>query len=302
MIRTIIGTTLAVALSMSAPLPAQSTDRAYDLQSGGLARHYLLHLPPGATAAPRPLVVLLHGRLGTGAGLERMAFFDRVADSAGVVVAYPDGWRRSWDDGRPGTPAARRHVDDVAFLLALLDDVARRTAIDPGRVYLAGMSNGGFMTERMACEAPGRFAAVGVVVATLSDSLAGACRLGTPVPALFIHGTDDPLVPFNGGRLGDRGNAVSADSTVALWAAWDRCGPSAPALALADTAHDGTTVEVRRYADCAGGAEVVGYVVRGGGHAWPGGTQYLPVRFVGRASRNLDASLELWRFFARHRR
>ena len=278
----------------------QGIDATFHLRSGGLERSYLLHAPAGSGA--RPLIVLLHGRLGTGAGMEKMTHFDAVADRAGVIVAYPDGWRRSWNDGRPGTPAHRRQVDDVAFILAMIDDIGHRVPVDPRRVYVAGMSNGGFMTERLACEAGGRFAAVAIDVATLSDSLASACQLPRPVPAVFFHGTADPLVPYAGGRMGDRGYGLSVDETVATWARWNGCA-AAPALeSLPDTARDGIVVTRRTWSGCRDGADVVAYRFDGGGHAWPGGTQYLPARFVGRVSRNVDASVELWHFFSARRR
>ncbi|HEU5357736.1 MAG TPA: PHB depolymerase family esterase [Gemmatimonadales bacterium] len=299
--RTMAGRGAVVALViLLAPgtLCAQGGDGTFHLRSGGLERSYLLHAPAGSGA--RPLVVLLHGRLGTGAGMAKMTHFDAVADRAGILVAYPDGWRRSWNDGRPGTPAHRRQVDDVSFILAMIDDIGRRMPVDPRRVYVAGMSNGGFMTERLACEAGERFAAVAVDVATLSDSLASTCRLPRPVPAIFFHGTADPLVPYGGGRMGDRGSGLSVDETVATWARWNGCAPSPVMESLPDTAREGIQVTRRTWPRCRDGADVVAYKFDGGGHAWPGGTQYLPARFVGRVSRNVDASEEIGRFFERH--
>lgn len=281
---------------------AQSRDRTITLRVAGLERSYELHVPPGTAAAPRPLVVLLHGRFGTGRGMARLTRFDATADRAGVLVAYPNGWRRSWDDGRPGTPAERRGIDDVAFLEAVLHDVGRHAPVDTTRIYVAGMSNGGFMTERLACAVGARLAAIGIVAATLSDSLAATCHPAVPIAVMDIHGTADPIVPYAGGTLGDRGHVLSVDESVARWAAWDGCRGAPADTALPDTAHDGTMVTMRTYGGCDGGAEVVAVRVADGGHAWPGGSQYLPVGMVGRASRNLDASAALWAFFARHRR
>lgn len=284
-------------------LSAQGRDTTYTLPSGGLTRSYLLHLPPSTGDRPLPLVILLHGRLGTGAGMVRLTHFNTVADSAGVIVAYPDGWRRSWADGRMGTPADRQGVDDVAFILTMIDDIAGRAAVDTTRIYVAGISNGGFMTERLACEAGRRFAAVGVVSATFGDSLAARCRLHPPVPVEFFNGTADPLVPYSGGQLGGgRGHVLGVDATVALWAEDEACPATPEVQALPDTAHDGTVIVRRSYSPCGGRGTVVAFKVEGGGHTWPGGTQYLPKRFVGIASKNLDASRELWRFFAARRR
>lgn len=293
--------TLVGSLLIAAPLAAQGTDSVYTLPSGGRDRSYLVHRPARDSDRARPLVILLHGRLGTGAGMARLTHFDVIADSVGIVVAYPDGWRRSWADGRMGTPADQHGVDDVGFILAMIDDIAGRTPIDRHRVYVAGISNGGFMTERLACEAGGRFAGFGIDAATLGDSLAARCH-PAPVSLLFFNGTDDPLVPWAGGQLGSRGHALGVEETLARWASWDRC-PGAPVVqVLPDTAHDGTTVSAARYAPCADGAEILAYKVSGGGHTWPGGLQYLPAAFVGIASRDLDGSRALWDFFAPRRR
>jgi len=155
--------------------------------------------------------------------MQRKTEFNAIADSVGALVAYPDGFRRSWNDGRPGTPANMSNVDDVAFISAMLDDIARRAPVDPRRVYVAGHSNGGFMAERLACQMPGRFAAVGVVSATFGEWLAGSCHPAVVVSLEYFNGTKDPLVPFDGGRMGDRGVAQGARATVARWVGWNRC-------------------------------------------------------------------------------
>lgn len=292
---------LAMVVSTAPPASAQRTDSSHPLAVGGRDRTYTLHLPALRDGRPLPLVVLLHGRLGTGAGMARLTSFDAIADSVGILVAYPDGWRRSWADGRMGTPADRQGVDDVAFVLAMIDDIARTVPIDRHRIYVAGISNGGFMTERLACEAGDRFAGFGVDAATLSDSLAERCR-PSPVSMMFFNGTADPLVPWAGGELGSRGHALGVEATLMRWAAWDRCSGTPTEETLPDTAHDGTTASVRRYAPCADGTAIVAYKFTGGGHTWPGGLQYLPPMFVGVASKNLDGSRTLWAFFASRRR
>lgn len=276
-------------------------DAKVHLTVGGRTRSYLLHLPPGPRV-PRPLVVLLHGRSGNGAGEARLSSFDAIADSVGALVAYPDGYHRSWADGRGATPADRAGVDDVAFFRALVGDVAARWPVDSSRIYVAGMSNGGFMTERLVCDAADLIAGAGVVAATLGKTLAARCHPVRPVPVLTINGTDDPLVPYAGGTLGGgRGEVLGAEASLTAWAAWNRCTGTPRVREGADTAGDGTTVSERRYA-CPGGADVVGITIVHGGHAWPAGPQYLPKAFIGASSRNLDGSRTLWTFFAAHRR
>jgi len=282
---------------------AQGTDTSITLHVGGRDRTYLVHAPSGQRGHTLPLVVLLHGHSGTGAGMVRLTSFNAIADRAQFLVAYPDGVERSWADGRGITEADQQHVDDVAFFLALLDDIARRWPVDTTRVYAAGISNGGFMAERLACDAQGRLAGIGVVAATLSDSLVARCRLPRPVSVMTMHGTEDPLVPFEGGEVrGHRGRVQSAPSSAATWARWNHCTAAPTERAWPDTAGDGTLVSEDRYEGCTRGVAVVAFRITGGGHTWPGGPQYLTVRLVGRASRNLAGSEALWEFFAAHPR
>ena len=274
---------------------AQGTDSTYSIEQGKLTRTYLLHTPQSSTAHP-PFVILLHGRLGSGPGMARLTGFDRLADRIGAVVAYPNGVSRSWADGRGFTPADQRRVDDVGFIGALIDEVARRRGIDRARVYVAGLSNGGFFSLRLGCELGDRLAGIGVVAATFSDSLLARCHPGRSLPVLVIDGTADPLVPYSGGNMkGKRGHVQSAEATAAVWARLNGCRDQPGSSTLADTAHDGTTVTALRYAGCR--APVILYRIGNGGHAWPGGEAYLPQSVIGKVSRNLDANAELWRFW-----
>ncbi|HEU0027957.1 MAG TPA: PHB depolymerase family esterase [Ktedonobacterales bacterium] len=273
------------------------SDYDVSLSSGGLARAYHVHLPPAASAGrPLPLLLALHGRLGDGAGQAKLASFNTVADRYGFIVVYPDGYQRSWADGRGTAPADKAEVDDVAFLGAVLDQVMASEKVDVSRVYAAGMSNGGFMTERLGCDLAKRFAAIAIVAANFDQKLAARCAPAHPLPVLLIHGSDDPLVPDAGGPL-DGEPVLSTADAVARWVELAGCR-GAPAVAQLPTlVDDGTSVTRSTYSGCAGGARVVYYDVTGGGHTWPDGLQYLPASIIGKTSRNLDASDAIWRFF-----
>ena len=158
----------------AATLRGQAGDSSYSLVVGRLTRHYVLHRPRASQSrgGALPLVVLLHGRGGSGLLMQRKTEFNAIADSVGALVAYPDGFRRR---------------------------------------------------ERLACQMPGRFAAVGVVSATFGEWLAGSCHPAVVVSLEYFNGTKDPLVPFDGGRMGDRGVAQGARATVARWVGWNRC-------------------------------------------------------------------------------
>lgn len=269
-------------------------------------RTYELHVPLSYAADKRAsLVLVLHGRLGDGHGNVALTHFDKVSDAYGFLVAYPDGLNRSWADGRGGTPADKDGVDDVHFLSELIRKLSSEYRIDAARVYVTGMSNGGFMTQRVACSLADQIAAAGSVAATMGQILASSCKPSKPVPMMLIQGTQDPLVSINGGSLGtngSRGEILSLDATAQKWVSLDGCNSKPEKTALPDVANDGTTIQRETFSACKASAEVIVYTVEGGGHTWPGGKQYLPEALIGKTSRNMDASEVLWEFFSRHSR
>lgn len=275
-----------------------ASDYTASLVSGGLTRTYLVHLPPAASAGrPLPLLLALHGRLGDGKGDAALTGFDAVADHYGFIVIYPDGYQRSWADGRGTSPADKAGVDDVAFLGALLDQIEAHQKVDAKRVYVAGMSNGGFMTERLGCDLAKRFAAFAIVAANFDQALAARCAPTHTLPALLIHGSLDPLVPAAGGPL-EGEPVLSTVATVSRWASLAGCAPTPATTTLPTVVADGTSVQRATYTGCHSGVQVVYYDVVGGGHCWPDGLQYLPKAIIGVTSHNLDASATIWRFFA----
>lgn len=291
-------TAAGAAATQTATASASARDYDASLLSGGLTRAYHVHLPPAISAGrPLPLLLSLHGRLGTGADQARLTDFDAVADANGFIVVYPDGYERSWADGRGTTPADKAGVNDVAFLSAALDQVMAREPVDATRVYVAGMSNGGFMTERLGCDLARRFAAIAVVAADFDQPLSQRCAPAHPLPVVLIHGSADPLVPEAGGPI-DGEPTLSMAATVARWASLAGCAPTPAVAPLPTVVADGTSVQRATYSPCKGGAQVIYYDVIGAGHIWPDGPQYLPPSIADKTSHNLDASQVIWQFFA----
>lgn len=285
---------------------ARNVDKRGSLRVDGRDRTYAFHVPRGYDGKQLvPLVLALHGRLGKGVGEERLSHLDKVSDKHGFLVVYPDGLDRSWADGRGGTPSDKNGVDDVKFLSALIDKMEGEFRVDETRVYATGMSNGGFMSGRLACELSNRIAAVGIVAASLSESAAGNCRPAKPISVLIFQGTEDPLVPIQGGAIGRNGAGgmvLSHDKAVQKFVELDRCEAPPRKEHIEDRAGDGTSIDIATYSGCADGSEVRSYVVNGGGHTWPSGMQYLPSVMIGKTTRNLDGSEVIWEFLSQHTR
>src|SRR5581483_1219802 len=165
----------------------------------GLKREFITYLPASFTGNDKlPVIISLHGRLGTAEGQLKFADFRPIADREKVIVVCPQGMDRSWNDGR-GTPAHNKGVNDVKFIDQLVSYIIKTYDADPTRIYVTGMSNGGFMTSRLACELSDRIAAIAVVAASMDQD--ESYQPLNAVPAMYIQGTKDPLVPFAGGPM-----------------------------------------------------------------------------------------------------
>jgi polyhydroxybutyrate depolymerase len=272
------------------------------LTVGGLTRSYVVHVPPRLDPEePAPVVLALHGATMNG---PLMAWFTKLnakADAAGFIAVYPNGTgRRStyfWNAGRCCGPAAQEKVDDVAFIRALLDELAQAHRIDPKRVFVTGMSNGAMMAYRLASELSDRISAIAAVAGTMATD---TCNPTRPVPVLHIHGTEDEYVPFAGG-LGPKSLSRvphrSVAETVAAWVKANRSNEEPAIEELPTPVNDGTKVTRKTYRGDKPGAEMQQVTVTGGGHTWPGrpGSSAL-----GRSSRNVVANDLIWEFFVRH--
>lgn len=281
-------------------------DSSGSLRFGGLGRTYLVHVPPGDANAPRPLLLVFHGGGGTARGMPRFTRMDEVADRAGLIVAYPQGIDRHWNDGRA---SIKNKADDVGFVRALIDTLERGYNVDRRRVYAAGISNGGIFVERLACDLSDRLAGVAVVAGALAQDYSPQCRPSRPVSVLEFEGTADPIVPYGGGRVvdfgghGEGGMVLSAEATTAFWARVDGCATAGALQPQSVRAKlDPTRAYFQDWQGCRDGSAVALYQIQDGGHTWPGGPQYLPRFIVGRASRQVDASEAMVRFFLDHPR
>lgn len=230
--------------------------------------------------------------------MPRFTGFDEIAEAKGFAVAYPDGVDGHWNDGR-GLSSA----DDVGFVRALIDDVKHSYSIDPARVYASGISNGGFFSQKLACDLADEIAAVASVAATMPEPLMATCHPARPISVMFIQGTKDPIVKIDGGVVGPgHGRNISLADSVHFWVEHNQTSakPQSSELPRHDT--NGTSVRRDVYAAGKQGGDVIVYTISGGGHTWPGGQQYLPVLIVGKVNHDINASQVIWEFFSQHKR
>ena len=284
-----------------------SEQKTVNLTVDGNARSFNVYLPIGYNNAGRmPLIFAIHGGSGTPEGMINIANFKIIADRDKVVLGYPAGIQNNWNDGRPTTPN-QLGINDVSFFNQLCDYMINNYSVEGTKIYATGISNGGFMSSRLGCELSNRIAAIAVDAATIeAPTIASACNPGRPVPAIYIHGTADPLVPFTGGVMTAGGTAggtiLSHFQAIDKWVSINACNSTPTVTDLPDIANDGTTIKQRVYSGGTGGSEVVSYVVLNGGHTWPQGYQYLNEVIIGKTSQDMNACEVIWTFFKRFKR
>lgn len=259
---------------------------------GGVQREYRLYVPASySPTTPAPLILNLHGLGSNMQQQELYGDFRAIADTAGFILVHPNGTldqsgTRFWN------VIGLSPVDDLGFLMALIDTVSAQYNIDPERVYSTGMSNGGYMSYELACFRSERITAIASVTGAMIIPRFNACSAAHPTPVMQIHGTEDPTVPYGGSST-----SVGIDALVNYWASFNNCSPSPSITQVPDIdPNDGCTVEHRVYTGGDGGSSVELYKVLGGGHTWPGA-----IFPIGVTNQDINASKEIWRFFSQYR-
>lgn len=294
------------ACTLALSMVTNASAGEYHLLHEGIERAYDLYVPPSyESQSAAPLVLVLHGRSGNGERMADITGFNARADDLGFIVAYPEGLDRAWNYVH-GIPGYRPGSDDVGFLLGLVSTLSRQYNIDAARIYVTGISNGGFMAQRLACHAPSRFAAFASVAAGGYGAMPRACKDYRPVNMLYIHGTEDKRVPWQGVRIaGSDGKpqevTLSIADSVKFWSRRNQCGPEVAVRELKPTGGSpGTSVRVLTARQCADNTEVSLYAVVGGGHNWPGSRGVIPPRVAGRVNMDIHATDVILAFFQRH--
>ena len=262
---------LVVALCAAACSPSGSTaptltaDRI-SVRVDAVTRTFVAHSASSAApAGGRPLILVFHGRGGSGEGMRAGTGFDRVADAHGGVVAYLDAVA-DWAEGCGCSDADRAGVNDTGFVRAVIDTLVKTRGIDRSRVYGVGYSAGGFFVHRLACEMSDRIAGVADIAGSFSAPLAARCRPSRAIPVIVAHGTADGNVPYDGIATGSLAH-LAAPASAARWGEIQTCAPAV----TAQLRHEGARVPVFAHlrTGCRDGSRVVLYELRGGGHGWP---------------------------------
>jgi len=277
-------------------------DHARSIEHGDRKRQYIVHVPPKYDPArPAPVILAFHGAAMTGEKMVKFTGLNETADREGFIAVYPSGTGAgsflTWNAGGFSGRMAENRPDDVGFVSAMLDDLAKRLSIDQKRIYACGMSNGGMMCYRLAAELSHRIAAIAPIAGTMAIE---QCHPKRPVSVLHFHGTKDGLVLYGGPdeRTPKNLKFLSVEATIRAWVNANGCPETPRTLEVEDPVQDGTSVRAFWYGPGKDNAEVVLYAIEGGGHTWPGRDPQ--IRFLGKSTRKLSANDLMWDFFQKH--
>ncbi len=272
----------------------------------GRRRTYHLYVPSDSGDGPMPLLIALHGGLGSGTQFREDSGFADLAEANRFLVVFPDGVpiaegrdNRVWNGGGCCGVAARdrQNVDDVGFISAVIDEIEAVHPVDPSRVYAAGHSNGGIMAYRLACELSDRIVAVAFQSGTLEI---GNCPMVQPVSLMSLHGLADTNIPIDGGRGSGVANYAFASprESVETVARLDGCTGRVDMVDPTNPDVSGT-----RWTGCDGDTTVEMILVEGANHAWMGhrGSRFTRA-LIGEPYPDLDASVAIWSFLSRRTR
>lgn len=264
-----------------------------------ILRTYVVKLPKSyyendSSSKAYPVIIALHGTGGNARQMESSYGLNDKADLADFIVVYPEGVRsngvlgiRTWNAGKCCDYAMENNIDDVAFISSLIDRLESEFNIDPAKIYVAGMSNGGMMAYRLACELSSRIAAIAAISSTMMTT---DCDPERPVPILHIHSALDSKIPFTGG-VGIGGYDFSnVDSVLNVWADINLCMTT-------PTENDNGRYKTKFWNSCHGDVSIERYLTHDGGHSWPGGKQ--PGPWADLPSAYINANDVIWDFFQR---
>ncbi|HEU0296456.1 MAG TPA: PHB depolymerase family esterase [Anaerolineales bacterium] len=264
------------------PAPAKTGSLGGTLSSGGVTRHYILHVP--SSYRPENAVALIlnfHGYTSNSGQEENLSDMSAKADREGFLVVYPDGIDTTWFTGS-GKDGQR----DQQFIRDLIAALEGQYNIDPKRIYATGISNGGGMTNQLACDMADAIAAIAPVAGAYN--FWQNCHPSRPVPVLAFHGLDDNIVPYEGGTR--KAIEPPIKEWAAAWATRNGCS-STP-----DVTTPMNTVTVHTWSNCKEDADVILYAVANHGHSWPGS----PVMPESSTSQAINATDLMWDFFQAH--
>lgn len=289
--------------------PGQAIVTAHTISTSDGPRRYLMATPGQKNTNLRPLVIILHGAgasaeqvLGLAFPVSPLSVWLEIAEREQLLVIAPDGSKKGWNDSFAHV-RNKPETDDTGMIRDLIKHMIQTHRADPQRVYVIGVSKGGMMAYRLATELGTMLAAFASVLANMPQQSVCAPPL-TPISALIVASTRDPLVPYGGGKYFYTpllSPMKSIEETVAIWRTLANLPATGKSVDIPKSATSNPTSCTRiTWGDNPEQLHVVLLRINGGGHAEPSRSQLYPwflSRLVGAQNTDIDIAEEAWAFF-----
>jgi polyhydroxybutyrate depolymerase len=275
----------------------------FTIKHNDLVRYYVLYVPKTYNNKSKiPLIINLHGGFGNGKQQCKMSGFYKLADENDFIVACPDGTGmisprkfNFWNDGYLDSPAKKKNIDDVGFILKMIKDIEAKFNIDKNKIYSTGISNGAIMSYKLACKYPDKIAAIAPVAGSMTN-LFSECNSCEPVPIIIFHGIEDTHIPYYGGKgkeaVSDY-NHPSIQKTLSFWLSKNNLS-SKPTK----TGYIGKA-KFEQYGSDNNPGQIILWTLEDGGHNWPGSNPTSKGK-LGNINQDISASEKIWEFFKNH--
>ena len=279
-----------------------SQTKTESISVDNLKRTYIIHIPKSVDPADKlPLVIILHGHGGSGKQIMKSTNFNKLSDKDRFIAVYPDGINKGWNDGRE--VEGNDKYDDLKFMSLLIDRIRDNYNPDTNRIFATGMSNGAIFSFYLALKLSNRILAIAPVAANIPELLVKDYYPENPVSLMLINGTADPLIKYEGGKVGfkigkSHGWTISTDSTINIFKTLDKCNNEPVITEIPDINVDDDCFATKyEFVNGLKDTKVILIKIENGGHSWPGGAQYLPRFLVGNVCGDFDAATVIWEFF-----
>jgi polyhydroxybutyrate depolymerase len=286
---------------------AQSQDLDKTITVDNRERQFMIHLPPSFSNAKKlPIIFAFHGGGGEYKKTIRYYKLNDLADENGFIVVYPNAVNKAWSMSGVISRAKKMNdgVDDVKFISILLDNLIADYKVDSNHVFCTGISRGGIFSLYLAWQLSERITAIAPVCASIPESIVNDFSFKHSTPVLLINGTEDPLISYTGGpgKLAGRNaesqtaNMLPTEELVNKIVKMNNCqsAPVVTNLADNDPNDDCTATD---YSYSCNDSRVEFIKIINGGHAWPGGIQYLPKMIIGKVCKDFKAEEKVFEFF-----
>lgn len=281
------------------------------ISSDGIIRTFRYYIPKQVKEDRLPVVFILHGGGGTGEGMIYLSRMSEKAEEYGFIAVYPDGYANRWNDGRKISHSLtdKRNTNDVEFFKDMVRYLDKEIPVDYNRIHAVGISNGGFMTQRLLCEAAELFSSGYSIAAVTSQGLKEICNPPPRKSIGFIMGTADDVVPYLGGTVSipsdpspnakkiSAGDVVSYLESLEFWSSPFVCKEETKTKKRHLNKFWKRDIQYTQVTDCQSDQRVEGYLIPGGGHIWPNGFFYQNEKQYGYLSKDLDTREIVLQFF-----